>query len=115
WAPTPGATSYAVYRGTASGGEAATPIATTTTPGYTDRNLSSTPIYFYEITAVNAGGESARSAEDASKTPLPAGTGGSTPGVASGNSLVFYGKDALLGGFDWFQTLTGWFPQPLGS
>ena len=115
WAPTPGATSYNIYRGTASGGEAATPIASTTTPEYTDKNLSATPIYFYEITAVNAGGESARSAEDASKTPPPIGTGGNTPGVASGNSLVYYGKDALLGGFDWFQTLTGWFPQLLGS
>ncbi|HZR52158.1 MAG TPA: discoidin domain-containing protein [Streptosporangiaceae bacterium] len=115
WAPTPGATSYHIYRGTSAGGEGATPIATVTSPAYTDTNLSSTPIYFYEVTAVNSAGESPRSAEDATKTPPPVGTGGSTPGVASGNSLVFYGKDALLGGFDWFQTLTGWFPQVLGS
>jgi F5/8 type C domain/Fibronectin type III domain len=115
WDPTPGATSYHLYRGTSSGGEGATPIATTTSPTYTDTNLSSTPVYFYEVTAVNSGGESARSAEDESKTPPPVGTGGNTPGVASGNSLVFYAKDALLGGFDWFQTLTGWFPQVLGS
>jgi fibronectin type 3 domain-containing protein len=115
WAPTPGATSYRIYRGTASGGEASTPIATVTSPEYTDTNVTSTPIYFYEVTAVNSAGESPRSAEDATKTPPPIGTGGNTPGVASGNSLVFYGKDALLGGFDWFQTLTGWFPQLLGS
>ena len=115
WDPTPGATSYRLYRGTAAGGEGSTPIATLTSPEYTDTNLTSTPIYFYEVTAVNAAGESPRSAEDASKTPPPIGTGGTTPGVASGNSLVFYGKDALLGGFDWFQTLTGWFPQVLGS
>ena len=115
WDPTPGATSYHVYRGTASGGEAATPIATTTSPAYTDTGLSSTPIYFYEVTAVNSAGESPRSAEDASKTPPPVTTGGNTPGVASGNSLVFYAKDALLGGLDWFQKLTGWFPQVLGS
>jgi hypothetical protein len=115
WDPTPDATSYRVYRGTASGGEAATPIATTTSPTYTDAGLSSTPIYFYEVTAVNSAGESPRSEEDASKTPPPVGTGGNTPGVASGSSLVFYAKDALLGGFDWFQTLTGWFPQVLGS
>lgn len=115
WDPTPGATSYHLYRGTSSGGEGATAIATTTSPAYTDPNLSSTTDYFYEVTAVNSGGESSRSAEDASKTPPPAGTGGSTPGVASGNSLIFYGKDALLGGFDWFQALTGWFPQVLGS
>jgi len=115
WHPTPGATSYRLYRGTSAGGEGSTPIATLTSPGYTDTNVTSTPIYFYEVTAVNANGESPRSAEDASKTPPPIGTGGTTPGVASGNSLVFYGKDSLLGGFDWFQTLTGWFPQVLGS
>lgn len=115
WSPTPGATSYNIYRGTASGGEAATPIASTTGTSYTDAHLSSTPIYFYEVTAVSSAGESAKSAEDASKTPPPIGTGGTTPGVASGSSLIYYGKDALLGGFDWFQTLTGWFPQLLGS
>jgi hypothetical protein len=64
---------------------------------------------------VNSCGESARTPEDASKTPPPIGTGGNTPGVASGNSLIFYCENALLGGFDWFQTLTGWFPQVLGS
>ena len=111
----PGATSYNIYRSTTSGAEGTTPYATTTATTYVDKNLSSTPIYFYEFTAVNSCGESARTPEDASKTPPPASTGGSTPGVASGNSLVFYGKDARLAGFDWFQTLTGWFPQDLGS
>jgi fibronectin type 3 domain-containing protein len=111
----PGATSYNIYRSTTSGAEGNTPYATTTATTYVDKNLSSTPIYFYEFTAVNACGESARTPEDASKTPPPIGTGGNVPGVASGNSLIFYCKDALLGGFDWFQTLTGWFPQVLGS
>jgi fibronectin type 3 domain-containing protein len=111
----PGATSYNIYRSTTSGAEGNTPYATTAATTYTDKNLSSTPIYFYEFTAVNSCGESARSPEDASKTPPPIGTGGNVPGVASGNSLIFYCKDALLGGFDWFQTLTGWFPQVLGS
>jgi hypothetical protein len=32
----------------------------------------------------------------------------------TGGSL-YYCKDALLGGFDWFVTLNGWFPQVLGS
>ena len=115
WTPSPGATSYRVYRSTTSGAEGNTPIATTTATSYTDRNLSSTPIYFYQVSAVNAAGESARTAEDASKTPPPISTGGNVAGVPSGNSLIFYCKDALLGGFDWFQTLTGWFPQVLGS
>jgi len=36
-------------------------------------------------------------------------------GVTQGAGKVYYAEDALLGGFDWFQTLTGWFPQVLGS
>jgi hypothetical protein len=115
WDQTPGATSYNVYRGTAAGAEAATPIATTTTPSYHDTHLSNTLDYFYVITAVGAGGESPKSAEDSSRTPPPIGTGGTTPGAASGSSLVYYGKDALLGGFDWFPNLSGWFPSLLGS
>jgi fibronectin type 3 domain-containing protein len=115
WEASPGATSYRIYRGTAEGGEGNTPIATVTTTSYKDTGLSTTPIYYYQVTAVNGDGESARSVEDASKTPLPIGTGGNLPGVASGNSLVFYCKDALLDGFEWFKTLSGWFPSTLGS
>jgi fibronectin type 3 domain-containing protein len=115
WPASAGATSYHIYRGTTSGGEGNTPLASTTSTTYTDKNLSSTPIYFYEFTAVNSCGESARTPEDASKTPPPVGTGGNVAGVPSGSGMVYYGKDALLGGFDWFQTLTGWFPQVLGS
>jgi hypothetical protein len=115
WPASPGATSYNIYRGTASGGEGNTPVVSTAGTTYTDLNLSSTPVYFYQITAVNSAGESARTAEDASKTPPPVGTGGNIAGVPAGNGEVYYAKDALLGGFDWFQTLTGWFPQVLGS
>jgi fibronectin type 3 domain-containing protein len=115
WPASAGATSYNIYRGTSSGGEGTTPITTTTGTTYTDPNLSSTPVYFYQITAVDSAGESARTPEDASKTPPPIGTGGNIAGVPSGNGEVYYAKDALLGGFDWFQTLTGWFPQVLGS
>src|SRR5688572_5653383 len=108
WAASPGATSYRVYRGTSSGGEGTTPIATTTELEYKDNNLSPTPVYYCQVTAVNSSGESPRSVEDASKTPPPIGTGGTTPGVPDGNSMVYYCKDALLGGFDWFKTLNGW-------
>jgi Fibronectin type III domain len=115
WPASPGATGYHIYRGTTSGGEGSTPITTTTSTTYKDSNLSGTPAYFYQITAVNSAGESARTPEDASKTPPPIGTGGGVAGVPSGNAMVYYGKNALLGGFDWFQTLSGWFPQLLGS
>src|SRR5215471_18470014 len=84
WPATPGATSYRIYRATSAGGESATPLATTTALSYKDTNLSSTPIYFYQVTAVNAGGESARGVEEASKTPPPVPTGGTVAGVSSG-------------------------------
>ena len=115
WPASPGATGYHIYRGTTAGGEGSTPIATTTSTTFKDANLSSTPVYFYQITAVNSAGESARTPEDASKTPPPVGTGGTSAGIASGNGRLYYAKDALLSGFDWFQTLSGWFPQVLGS
>ncbi|RCG31401.1 hypothetical protein DQ384_11895 [Sphaerisporangium album] len=118
WEAVPGATSYRIYRGTTAGGEGNTPYATVNAPADTflDRGpLSSTLTYFYQVSAVNASGESPRTKEDASKTPPPIGTGGDVPGVTVGNSKVYYCKDALLGGFAWFQTLTGWFPSVLGS
>jgi fibronectin type 3 domain-containing protein len=115
WPASPGATSYRIYRGTSAGGEASTPIVSTANTTYTDVNLSPTPIYFYQITAVNASGESARTPEDASKTPPPIGTGGNVAGVTVGAGKVYYCEDALLGGFDWFQTLTGWFPGTITS
>ena len=110
-----GATSYRIYRGTKPGGEGNTPIAATVPRPIKDSNLSSTPIYFYQLTAVNAAGESARTDEDASKTPPPSVPVATCRRQLAGNSLIFYCKDALLGGFDWFQRLNGWFPQVLGS
>ena len=48
--PPQAATSYRLSRGTSSGDEGATPIATTTNPTHADTNLSSTTLYFYEVT-----------------------------------------------------------------
>jgi hypothetical protein len=115
WSASAGAASYRIYRGVKPGGEGRTPIASTTRTSYRDRNLSTRPVYFYQLTAVNSCGQSARTAEDASKTPPPTGTGGNKPGVRSGRGRVYYGKDALLAHFDWFERLSGWFPEVLGS
>jgi hypothetical protein len=115
WDASPGATSYNVYRATSSGLEGTTPLVTTSSTAYTDASLSAEPIYFYQVTAVNAFGESARTEEEASMTPPPVPTGGDVPGVPVGNSIVHYGADARLDGFEWFQLLNGWFPQVLGS
>jgi len=64
WAASTGAVSYNLYRATRSGGEGATPvvkgIANTT---YTDTRLKNGTTYYYQATAVNAAGESAKSVE----------------------------------------------------
>jgi len=60
WAPAAGATSYDIYRGTSSGGETllASGVATTS---YTSTGLTNGSTYYYEVSAVNAGGQSALS------------------------------------------------------
>lgn len=64
WTPSPGASSYNVYRGTSSGGESGSPIATgITSPSFVDSAASVGATYFYQVTAVDSAGESGRSNE----------------------------------------------------
>jgi malectin (di-glucose binding ER protein)/glycosyl hydrolase family 64 (putative beta-1,3-glucanase) len=124
WDAAAGATSYNVYRSTTSGGEGTTPIGSTSSTSYTDTGLTVGPptIYYYQVAAVNGGTVSPQSVETASPTPLRTSPGsGTVAGVSDGNGgLVFYGKDGLGAGFDWFNS-TGcvncpdWFPQWLGG
>ncbi len=114
WNATPGATSYHVYRATSSGAEGSTPHATTTSTSYVDTGLTNgpPPVYYYKVAAVNSGGVSPQSAETATPTPYPQSPGnGQVAGVPVHGGAVYYCKDALLNGFDWFVTLNGWFPQ----
>ncbi|MDP9002179.1 MAG: hypothetical protein M3O46_18965 [Myxococcota bacterium] len=118
WNATPGATSYHVYRATSSGAEGSTPHATTTSTSYVDTGLTNgpPPVYYYKVAAVNSGGVSPQSAETATPTPYPQSPGnGQVAGVPVHGGAVYYCKDALLNGFDWFVTLNGWFPHVLGS
>ncbi|MGO8672242.1 MAG: choice-of-anchor tandem repeat GloVer-containing protein [Capsulimonadaceae bacterium] len=70
WTASTGATSYSVYRGTASGGEASTPIGTATSTAFTDTGVTNGVKYFYTVAAVDAAGTSAHSNE-ASTTLAP--------------------------------------------
>ncbi len=68
WSASSNTTSYKIYRGTTSGGESATPIATgVTKTSYSDTPLATTLTYYYKVAAVNAWGTSAQSAEASAK------------------------------------------------
>ena len=75
WAPYGHAVAaWNVYRGTTSGGESPTPVATNlASPSYTDPNLTPGLTYYYTVTAVDTGGESPASTEvhGAIATPTP--------------------------------------------
>ena len=64
WAVTSTATSYSVFRGTASNAQSTTPIATGITgTTFNDTTVTNGVNYFYKIVALNAGGGGAASAE----------------------------------------------------
>ncbi len=68
-----GVSNYLVYRGTATGGEAATPIAIVTGTTYQDDNVVAGTPYFYKVKANNSHGLSAFTDEkNATATPSTA-------------------------------------------
>lgn len=78
WAPVSGASSYNVYWAKASpvvpGGAGVTKIDKLTTTSYSHVGLTNGDKYYYIVTAVNAGGESAKPIE-VSATPMPPAPG----------------------------------------
>jgi subtilase family serine protease len=57
WSPASGATSYDVYRGTKSGGESTTPIASDVTgTTYNDATVTNGRTYYYEVEGANSVG-----------------------------------------------------------
>ncbi|MBY0505410.1 MAG: DUF1800 family protein [Bryobacteraceae bacterium] len=72
WAAATGATSYSIFRGTATNAQATTPIATNITVlTFNNTGLTNGTAYFYKVVGVNAGGSGPASAE-VSATPLGA-------------------------------------------
>src|SRR5262249_47257716 len=69
WNASSDATSYNIYRSLTPGGEGPTPYKTgITTWSFTDTGLSNGTTYHYQVTAINAAGESGKSGE-VSATP----------------------------------------------
>jgi fibronectin type 3 domain-containing protein len=97
WAASAGAASYKVYRGTTPGGEGATPVATgLTTPSFTDTGLTNGTTYYYQVTAVNAGGESARSGE-VSAAPVAPPSAPTGVAATAGNTQIGLRWTAVAG------------------
>ena len=65
---TPGVT-YNVYRSTTSGVYSSPLVSSLSTTGYTDSTVQSGQTYYYVVTAVNAGSESARSNQTPATIP----------------------------------------------
>ena len=70
WSPAATATSYHVKRALTSGGSYTT-NATVTTTNYTDTQVTSGTTYYYVVSAINAAGESADSAEVSAAPQTP--------------------------------------------
>lgn len=81
----PAVTGYNVYRGTSSGGESGTPIASNVSLPYSDTGLTNGTAYYYKVAAVNSMGVGAQSSE-----------GSGTPASVPVNAIHFatFGSDA---------------------
>jgi fibronectin type 3 domain-containing protein len=99
WTASAGAASYNLYRGTASGGEGSTPIqAGLVGTSFTDSGLTNGLTYYYQVSAVNAGGEGPRSGE-ISATPQASTAGlNYAAGFAGAAGLALNGSAVISGG-----------------
>ena len=89
WTGSSGATSYNVYRGTSSGGESGTPIASGLTgTSYTDSSVTNGSTYFYKVAAVNAAGTSGQSNEASATPALPVPPAPTNLAATPGNATV---------------------------
>jgi fibronectin type 3 domain-containing protein len=87
WTPVSGAVSYNVYwaqsAGVVPGGAGVTKISALTTTSYLHAGLTNGASYYYVVTAVNSGGESAASPQSAA-VPMPPAPGAPTHLTATG-------------------------------
>lgn len=113
WTTVSGATSYNIYWATASGvTTAATKITTATSP-YVQTGLAASTTYYYIVTAVNAAGQSAASAQVSAATNAPVVTIPAAPAgvsAAGGANQVSISWSAVSGATSYniyYATATG--------
>ncbi len=94
-------TGYNVYRGTTTGGESLTPVASNVSgTGFTDTGLSNGTAYFYKVAAVNGVGTSPLSNE-ATATPsasVPSAPTGLVASAGVGSVVLAWSAPASNGG-----------------
>src|SRR5207245_1754329 len=96
WTAVSGATGYNVKRSTSSGGPYTTVGPNVTPASFTDSGLTNSTTYYYVVTALNAGGESANSAQ-VSATPVAAPGAPSNLTATAGNAQVTLSWTAVSG------------------
>ena len=104
WSASSGATGYNVKRATVSGGPYTTVASAITPTSFTDTGLSASTTYYYVVSAVNLGGESANSSQ-ASATTQPGA--GSLPSGWSGGDIGTVGITGSAGYAGGTYTVTG--------
>ena len=88
WTAAAGATTYNVFRGTATNAQATTPVATNVTATtFNNTGLINGTTYFYKVVGVNAGGSGLASTE-ASATPLGAPVAPTLMTAVAGDGMV---------------------------
>lgn len=98
WNPVSGATGYVVKRSTIGGGPY-TPIVTNATTGYVNSGLANGITYYFVVTALDAGSESANSTQ---VSAMPAGSGGAVALAYEGfNYTAGTGIGGQTGGNGW--------------
>jgi fibronectin type 3 domain-containing protein len=87
WQAVSGANGYKVYRSLSASGAFSLLVSTAFT-SYTDTGLASESIYYYKVSSIDTGGESAMSAVVGNKTSVPEAAQGSVPPAPAGLSIA---------------------------
>ncbi|MCS0630823.1 alginate lyase family protein [Telluria mixta] len=117
WQQSFGATGYTVLRSTASGGPYTTIAANVTGGSYIDTSVTNGTTYYYTVTATNAAGTSANSAEDSATPvhPLVNVATGGTPNDSRNNAANSGNAFDRNSGSYWFYSgVMGWLQYDLG-
>jgi endo-1,4-beta-xylanase len=101
WMASSGATSYVLKRSMTSGGPYTVIANNLTATSFTNTGLANGTTYFYVVSAVNANGESANSAQasatpQGAQQPPPTGAVTATPSVATGSNPWWSELDVRL-------------------